>query len=123
MATSTIEKVTNVYGSNANGNYCKMPDGTLICWGDMTLNLSGEMSLVGNSGLYQTPVFNVSLPVNFVGGYVIAGVSRYSTGHHVPLGASPSINSQFVAMAYDFYKRSLNDGNYLVRWQAVGRWK
>lgn len=33
MATGTIKQVTN----NSTSNYCKMPDGTLIQWGSVTV--------------------------------------------------------------------------------------
>lgn len=120
MATGTIKQVMN----NSGLDYCKMPDGTLIQWGKQTLNMSDEMTLIGTSGIYKTPVFYISFPIDFANtNYVVYGMSRYSTGHIVSLGAVPSLKGQFIAMAYDFNKRSLNDGQFLIRWQAVGRWK
>lgn len=124
MATSILPQVTNESGSNSYGNYCKMPDGTMIQWGNFTMNSTSEMTQIGSSGIYVSPGFNKTLPVNFVGDYVVTGTSRYSTGHIVPLGCNMSQNAdRFNVMIYDFYKRSLNDGLFVVYWQAVGRWK
>ena len=125
MATGEIKQNVDVYGSNTNGNYCKMLNGTLICWGKITISVSGEMSQVGNTGIYTSPAIYINFPVTFMGdsNYIVTGVSRYSTGNTLPIGTIPSTNSKFGAVVYDFYKRSLNDGTYILRWQAVGRWK
>ena len=37
MATGSMEKVTN----NSGSGYCKMPDGTLICYGSATVAANG----------------------------------------------------------------------------------
>lgn len=121
---SQIESVANDSGSNTNGYYCKMSDGTAICWGRITLNLSGTMTQINSTGIYQSTPFYVTLPINLGNSnYVVTGASRYSTGHHIPIGASASTGTQFIARVYDFYARSLNDGNLVVNWQVVGRWK
>lgn len=46
MATGIIEKTTNDSG---NG-YCKMPDGTMICWG--AIALTGKAGTLRGNGLY-----------------------------------------------------------------------
>ena len=38
MATGTMEKVTN----NSGSGYCKMPDGTLIQWSDITIEANAS---------------------------------------------------------------------------------
>lgn len=54
MATGSIKKVSN---DSASG-YCKMPDGTLICWGTLTATTSGDWSPWGNSSWVQRDVAN-----------------------------------------------------------------
>ena len=111
--------------SNVSGpGYCKMPDGTLIQWGNLTLEVSGEMSQIASSGIYASPMFNVRMPLAFKDSYyVVTGIGKYSTGHNVPLSAWASGGDIFSSQVYDFYKRPLNDGLYKVRWQAIGHWK
>ena len=47
MATGTITKVT----SDSGAGYCKMPDGTMLCWGAIALTGKAGTSR-GNGGLY-----------------------------------------------------------------------
>lgn len=59
MATGTIQKVMNDSG---NG-YCKMPDGTLICWG--TFSASGNTRAWGAMYSIDAAV-DISFPVAFI---------------------------------------------------------
>lgn len=129
MATKRInDDITLAYllkkQENESGDgYCKMPDGTLIQWGNTALTATGTMTQIGSSGIYFA-LFYLSFPIPFIDtDYTVNGTTRYSTGHAVPLGAMPYSASQVALYAYDFYARSNNDGQRRFFWQAVGRWK
>lgn len=106
MAVNKIEKVTNDSGSG----YCKMPDGTLMCWGAPSKSVAASSTdeiavtypiaftaspIVGLAFLGHVPsVFNVSYENNTTNGMTIRGQNTYS-------GAL----------------------NLNVSWIAIGRWK
>lgn len=110
MATSLMEKVTNNSGSDSNGNYCKMPDGTLIQWG--TARGTGE---------YYFPVSFVDVSyVVFVGvGYPTpSDITNISV-----LGGHPQNQSKFSIIVFNTDGSAPSKANVLFRWLAIGRWK
>ena len=114
MATGSINDRRNQTGAK----YCKMPDGTLICWGSYS---SSSRSTSASGNLYTTQ-FNpsISFPVAFVStpavtitpgpydAYSIVLVSIYNT---------TGITSITLGRP--------NSGNLwpYFSWIAVGRWK
>ena len=103
MASGTIKQVAN----NTGSNYCKMPDGTLICWGTSTIETN------------QSSV-RVYFPVNFIDtSYGLSAEGVYA-------------NTRALSWAYasqspgsiDIYRGS-SDLSYAqqFRWLAIGRWK
>lgn len=114
--------VVDSYGSNTNGNYCKLANGTLIQWGTMTVT-SGSFSAVVSPIYYYSITHD--LPMAFTGAsYTVSGASRFSTGHSVAIGGYPSSASKVIIHCFDYYSRSMSASAALVvRWMAIGKWK
>ena len=120
MASGIIEKLSN---DSANG-YCKFPDGTLIQWGSFVVNETGSLAQVASSGIYSGVTSPTSFPLPFINGdYIVTGAARYATGYSTAIGFLAYTASTWRCALYDFYQRPMNDGNFVVKWQAIGRWK
>ena len=103
----------------SGSGYCKLPDGTLIQWGTVTVTMQ-QMTQIASSGIYMTSV-DLVFPIEFSNtNYHVTGTSKYSTGHVVPIGATPNGTTQAYVHVYDFDQRS---GDTVLRYTAIGRWK
>ena len=122
MATSIIEKVTNESGSG----YCKMPDGTLICYGDVRVNIaSGSWIDWKNDG----SIFRCeSQPTN--GSEVFAKQFSSSdvyiclapfTDENVMV-VNVSVNSAAISKI-SFARPLTRTGDFYFHYIAIGRWK
>lgn len=107
LATSTIKQVTN----NSGSGYCKMPDGTLICYGD---EATGSIS---SNSIMDVPV---TFPLEFLAVPVVT-VSYVS---HSPAVLSISYEARtktgFTIRVGNSYSSPISTR---VTWIAVGRWK
>lgn len=106
MATSTIQQVMNTSGIN----YCKMPDGTLICWGNVTIT---------NVAANSTGATTVTFPISFISTPKIV----VSVGTGSPLQRFASFGNE-SATGFTFYigvvsASTAMGGHYI----AIGRWK
>lgn len=100
MATGTTEKVTN----NSGADYCKMPDGTLIVWGRVTVPAD------------QWTIWTSYFPV-------------YMKDDSYRICVTPITDNQ---TAYNISNRSYRDfsigrspktASSTFDWIAIGRWK
>lgn len=107
-------------GSNANGEYTKFPDGTLMQWGKVVINPTSNTG--GENHIF---------PINFIDSNVVANASPEQTWSGSAAGI-PVTNC--YASSYDtLYLKllSLANGGVLsypadgmtMQWQATGRWK
>lgn len=109
MATGTITKVMN----DSRSGYCKMPDGTLICYGNVMMPSDGTASITfatsfindsyGFTTTYETLNGNVAGAIGTIKAYNI-----YTTGITVTIAGE--MPSAFV-------------NRLRVSYVAVGRWK
>lgn len=114
MATSTIEKVTNDSGTNSNGNYCKMPDGTLIQWG------ANENLQSGNAIMFPMRFFNNNYIVSITSRYNTASTLRCTYG----VTGSNKYTDAFYVYVWDTETGGIStQNNIAVEWIAIGRWK
>ena len=113
MATGTITKVVN----DSNTGYCKMPDGTLICWGEA--DPVGSTTSWGSLYAIDATV-NITFPVAF------------STLPFVSFMCDANASFIFLNSLYDLthitrvsWVRQTTATNNTVhtRWFAIGRWK
>ena len=107
MATGTIKQVMN----NSGSNYCKMPDGTLIQWGNLTnfksrMEANFPIQFVGNNPCVQvTPVYNTTTTARCV----MSAIGE---------------KSKFTFFAFDITTGVESTSTTLnFTWIAIGRWK
>lgn len=99
--TGTIKKVMNDSGSS----YCKMPDGTLICWGQSSI-ANGVWTGYGS---FPVAFVNTSYSVQ------ITWVINDAQVHNV--ARIEKQTTQFGAV------RIRSSGAVSFEWLAIGRWK
>lgn len=117
-ATGLQNQINLLQTESANG-YCKLPDGTMIQWGTVTVS-SPTITQIASSGVYYSTI-SLTFPIAFVSkNYCVSGNSKFSTGHQVPFGAIADTAAKAIVHIYDFYERS---GNVVLSYTAVGRWK
>lgn len=101
MASGKIEKVT----SESGAGYCKMPDGTLICWGSVSVE----------AGAWSA---DVSLPASFANtAYAVVDAPRCNTTVAVNVLVGKTGVDKFI-----FYM-TRNDLAVEIDYLAIGRWK
>ena len=115
MATGTIAKVTN----NSSTGYCKMPDGTLICWGNYSAS-ARSTSAAGN--LYTTGAFNpnITFPVAFVAEPSVMITPGSGDAYSIVL---VSIYSKTAITSVTLGRPNSGSLYPTFSWVAVGRWK
>ncbi|QXI45159.1 hypothetical protein HU734_010480 [Pseudomonas wayambapalatensis] len=105
-------------GSNANGQYIKFADGTLICWGTFTtpaFSTTATNFLGSTSGItyFQNAAF--SFPVAFSGS--ISVIPTISSGNGFGARLAGLTQSGATVQAY-----SSQTGAVDISWIAIGRW-
>lgn len=111
MATSTIEKVTNDSGPD----YCKMPDGTQMCWG----RISFPNAAVGIQDASQNyPVTFVAVP------RVIVSWDDNASVVGTYFSALSTNNTDNTASQLHVWANRIKTGyKWYANWIAIGRWK
>ena len=117
MATSTIPQVTN----NSGATYCKMPDGTLMVFGQSTI-YPRSTSGTQRGSLYQYVCdTNISFSPSFISVPYVC-ISKLS-------GNSGTIAWSKYSMAaiteVDIWSpdSSIQNASFDIVWHAIGRWK
>lgn len=104
-------------GSDANGEWTKFPDGTLICRGTITVagpnTNSGSLIWYGGRTTWTFPAAFISTPST-------SGNFSSGAGDMWLSSASPSTTSAEFAL---YGGRSRSGNNYTCFVTAVGRWK
>ncbi len=108
-------------GSNANGNYIKFSDGTLIQWNSMTVQDQAMSSSYGSA--YQGSRV-ITFPVDFYDTNYSPHCSHflYGTGASWGSVANKVSKSQMTIRGMDFYSRTTGT-NCHISWMAIGKWK
>lgn len=107
---------------SAGDGSLKLPNGTLIQWGQTTLNVENALTQIATSEVYQGTA-NLVFPVAFANtSYYLSGIVRYSTGFEVPCGFQPNTSSAAMIRIYDYYARPASSTAYKLFWFAIGRW-
>lgn len=104
MATGSIKKVSN----DSADNYCKMPDGTLIQWGQANIASQGATA--------KSKVINFQIPINNVNHLALALVANSSDD--VRLTATGYTTTSFTVWVRDVAATT----RYFT-WLAISRWK
>ena len=115
MATGKIEKLLNLNGSNTNGNYCKMPDGTMLCW------MSEQRSIAGGitSFTWTFPASFSAAPVIFSGFHSDSADQSFARIKAVGDPNNIGTSSATIRLYNDTGSSRIPYLNLL----AIGRWK
>ena len=112
-AIGEIEK-----GTNANGTYVKFADGTMVCYGRVTLNSLNMQSAWGS--LFISAKLPATFPATFFAAPVVSVTMENLTGDGaIWMNESSdvgSFNGRFVRGAAITFTGTMG-------WMAVGRWK
>ena len=96
-----------ISGSNANGNYTKFPDGTLMCWGETGV-ISSESSEV------------ITWPIAFTAKPSVSACSLTRNSYNVSFGSGGN-NTGVTTTTGTLYTES--GATNVASWIAIGRWK
>ncbi len=103
-------------GSNANGNYVKFADGTMICYFRDSTSVT---TTTAAGSFYAGGPTAYTFPVAFVGNPIVAPGGGYATGGSVAFSLIRGVSSTLVnVMAYG----PNNAGGCLLGYVAFGRW-
>lgn len=102
-------------GSNANGEYVKFADGTMICTHGYAAALT--MTAYGTGGIYKG-TFTWTFPATFSGAPAMSGTG-VDQGTHGFVGGSPGSGTS-MAVAYYSTSSSVTSSN--IKLTAIGRW-
>jgi hypothetical protein len=125
---TVLEKLITISGSNANGNYVKLPDGTLIQWFNVTFLANAitwsTAAQVGSTYYYTAT--NWDFPIPFVGD----GISVHASGDIPTFGIeqhkayNPTIlNCRTEQGVLGINPTSLGALTCYKSLFAIGRWK
>ena len=107
MATSKIEKVTNDSGSN----YCKMPDGTLMCWGSVSDTASAN----------SMEEVEITFPVDFIQNPSLTAIIRAWTDPRLlSVLRKTSFRDSGILRVSNISSQAMD---FSIEWIAIGRWK
>lgn len=105
-------------GTNANGTYVKFADGTMVCYGRVTLNSLNMQSAWGS--LFISAKLPTTFPATFFAAPVVSVTMENLTGDGaIWMNESSdvgSFNGRFVRGAALTFTGTMG-------WMAVGRWK
>ena len=105
-------------GTNANGTYVKFADGTMVCYGRVTLNSLNMQSAWGS--LFISAKLPTTFPATFFAAPVVSVTMENLTGDGaIWMNESSdvgSFNGRFVRGAASTFTGTMG-------WMAVGRWK
>lgn len=107
-------------GSNANGSYIKLGDGTMICWGAVDYSIPDMTQIGGVWGHTSTAMAAVAFPVAFVTSPVI----NLSTniGEALNCALRDFTLASFTWRLYTTTQMTAGQTKKLY-YQAIGRWK
>jgi len=115
LNATNLDKITDS-GSNANGKYIKLQDGTLIQWGNKTIENVSFTQLT--SGINYSTAQSITYPIAFYSNPSSSIMSRTRN-------LSWTINVVSSTTALGFYVVNSGSGStdVSVEWIAIGRWK
>jgi hypothetical protein len=102
-------------GSNANGEYIKFADGTLICTRNVTINLLISSALAGG---FRSSGQGWTYPAGFTVAPSVSGALTTLNGMGVSFSAPGTASASFVATAVT--SQAAADVGFNL--QAIGRW-
>lgn len=119
------QNLNYVSGSNANGNYIKYDDGTLICWNRITY--SESVAVTTSSGaLYRSSAITPfpNYPYTFIEAPAVSFEYLSDTGNHfLWIVKANSATATAPRGIYLFCPTSNTCSDVVLSYIAIGRWK
>lgn len=103
-------------GSNSNGDYCRLADGSQTCWHEFTADLAISTSFMGG---YRSSDMTWTFPASFIGVPAMAGMPVSGTAFGV---SSRTYSSGLVGTFAATAVTSQSTGTIRIRVIATGRW-
>ena len=117
----SISALNSSYGTNENGSYLRLPDGTQICWLNIVVT-DQAINTVYSGGLYiGGRKWTFPMPFIFTP-TVSCGAFRYGTSASWGSLASNLSASSVELRGYDVVSREAGQ-NCIIQAIAIGRWK
>lgn len=121
LNATNLNKITDS-GSNTNGNYIKLQDGTLIQWGETTATTGTNSLNRGGVTVYYSDSVTQNFPISF-----IDNTSSIHPQINGGAGTSAGLNFIYTVMYANRVAITLESTNSsysrTIRWLAIGRWK
>lgn len=122
--TEDIQSATEIEsGSNANGNWLKFADGTLIQYGEYTQSSANTTTALPSGG-YRSSGYNVDFPIEF---YEIPGtINVVSSGGLIDNGvilANANTTKTYFQILWWSVSAVSTVQAHKATWIAIGRWK
>ena len=109
-------------GSNANGNYIKYADGTLIQYNYFRVTDQAINSQYGDTALYSGNR-SITFPVSFIDANYSVTCGFFRWGTSLSWGnALPNTKDTCLLVGYDYYPRATGTITNLS-YMAIGKWK
>ena len=114
------DKVIIETGNNANGQYIKFGDGTMICYGSISKILSIDIAF-GSLFRNDNDTLVITYPVSF---YETApALNVFNNGSTTVFFANQTTGTASEARLYALRPAAFTDSNIRLNWCAIGRWK
>lgn len=108
-------------GSNANGNYVKLADGTLICYSRKSIQLDTWTSV---GSLYIATTEDQTFPHIFTDtNYVMTGWSKWGNSFGFGMGFQKRSTSKYVCFPVESRELDWSSASTTIEVFAKGRWK
>lgn len=116
-----ISALNSSYGTNENGSYLRMPDGTQICWlnitvTDQTINTVYANGIYIGSRTWTFPMPFISTPTVSCGAFMYGTSASWGS-----ISGTPSV-SNVTLRGYDVVSREAGQ-KCIIQAIAIGRWK
>ena len=120
LNATNLQKITDS-GSNANGNYIKFQDGTMVQWNDLEVD---DQAIDGVYGSLYQGTRSITLPQAFKNEHYMALCTQFLWGTGASWGSVVQRNtkSTFTIRGYDIASRASGTRTF-ISWFAIGKWK
>lgn len=110
-------------GSNDNGKWIKFTDGTIIQWGQYTIQSSEITWTALTTGIYYSNSFSHKLPVKMLENSSANTVSSRSANFDWATRNSTANDDTATWLSFNLVTATVTERNISINWFVAGRWK
>ena len=110
-------------GSNNNGKWIKFVDGTIIQWGQYTIQGSEITWTALTTGLYYSNSFSHKLPVKILENSSANNVSSRSANFDWAVRNATANDDTGTFLSFNLVSATNAARNIIINWFVVARWK